>query len=130
MRVASDRFFQDVSAWFVVQMIFLMGFASGMYALSGDPETAYASVTPAGTPFNWTIDQSCEMLSIGQYQGTDGEPFRALDTWLMSMLQLLEAALKQDAELSCLRNYSSAPWAASPIIISFQLFSAGVLICA
>ena len=66
MRVASDRFFQDVSAWFVVQMIFMMGFASGMYALSGDPETAYASVTPAGTPFNWTIDQSCEMLSIGQ----------------------------------------------------------------
>ena len=119
----------DVSQWFLVQIVFLVGFASGMYALFGDLTTAYIDAFPHA---NWTTeyDESCEMLVIGQYQTDDAnyDYLGALATWAASLVLLVEASLNQGAPLSCLRNFSSAPWAASPLILLFQLFSAVLML--
>ena len=116
----------DVTQWALVQVVFLLGFASGIYALAGDPETALREG-------NVTADDECELLTIGLNQLGAGEGIAstssrgAADTWLAGFRQLLESMLKQDSELACLRQNSSS-WFTAPMIMFFQLFSAILMI--
>ena len=115
----------DVTQWALVQVVFLLGFTSGIYALAGDPLTAINGTVSA--------DDECELLTIGLNQLDGGDAIAstssrgAAHTWLAGFRQLLEAMLKQDSELACLRQNSSS-WFTAPMIMLFQLFSAILMI--
>ena len=116
----------DVTQWALVQVVFLLGFTSGIYALAGNPYTAIREG-------NVTADDECELLTIGLNQLGAGEGVAstssggATDTWLAGFTQLFESMLKQDSELACLRQNSSS-WFTAPMIMLFQLFSAILMI--
>ena len=106
-----------------MQVVFLLGFTSGIYALAGDPVTAIkeGDLIPV---------EECELLTIGLNQlpvqrvGEEAvsstSRSNALRTWYAGFRQLLESQLKQDSELACLRK-SSESWVTWWMIVFFQL---------
>ena len=108
-----------------MQVVFLLGFTSGIYALAGDPVTAIREGDLMAV-------EECELLTIGLNQlpvqrvGDEAvsstSRSNALRTWYAGFRQLLESQLKQDSELACLRK-SSESYVTWWMIVFFQLFT-------
>lgn len=121
-----NKMFYDVYTWLIVQVTFMLGFASAFYALAGDPETFH----PDGPDFNLADhDDMCDLLTISLQQDLDDNIFLgSAKAWLKGFLMLAETMLLQEAPLECMRAHSANPATAGFLLMLFQLFTAVLML--